>query len=77
VLLEARASLIADGGLLALRNPSTIAHRLLTLTGIEFILAEDAESHPQQAESLLRDRVRVAPNSHRPDAKRQPRRSQG
>ncbi len=46
VLVQARGALTADGGSLVLRNPSTVAHRLLTLTGIEFILAIDAESHP-------------------------------
>jgi anti-sigma B factor antagonist len=45
VLVHARGTLTADGGSLILRNPSTIAHRLLTLTGIEFILAEDAAGH--------------------------------
>ena len=47
VLVHARGTLTADGGSLILRNPSTIAHRLLTLTGIEFILAEDAAGHPR------------------------------
>jgi len=47
VLVHARGSLSADGGTLILRNPSRLARRVLTLTGIEFILAEDAASHPQ------------------------------
>ena len=46
VLVQARGSLTADGGSLLLRNPSGIAHRILTLTGVEFILAEDADEHP-------------------------------
>jgi anti-sigma B factor antagonist len=46
VLVHARGTLTADGGSLILRNPSTVAHRLLTLTGIEFILAEYASAHP-------------------------------
>ena len=46
VLVQARGSLTKDGGSLVLRNPSQVAHRLLTLTGVEFILAEDAEEHP-------------------------------
>jgi len=43
VLVHARGSLTADGGSLVLRNPSTIARRLLSVTGIEFILADDGE----------------------------------
>ena len=46
VLVQARGALTADGGSLVLRNPSPRTHRLLTLSGIEFILAEDADSHP-------------------------------
>ena len=46
VLVQARGALTADGGSLVLRNPSQVAHRVLTLVGIEFILAEDAEDHP-------------------------------
>jgi anti-sigma B factor antagonist len=47
VLVQARGKLTQDGGSLILRNPSPAAHRLLTITGVEFILAEDAEQHPQ------------------------------
>jgi anti-sigma B factor antagonist len=47
VLVHARGQLTADGGSLILRNPSRAAHRLLTIAGVEFILAEDAEEHPQ------------------------------
>jgi anti-anti-sigma factor len=46
VLVQARGTLTADGGSLILRNPSEVAHRLLSLAGIEFILAEDADLHP-------------------------------
>ena len=47
VLVQARGALTADGGSLVLRNPSVLAHRLLSLAGIEFILAEDTQGHPQ------------------------------
>jgi anti-sigma B factor antagonist len=46
VLVQARGSLTADGGSLILRNPSRVAQRLLTVFGIELILAEDAAAHP-------------------------------
>jgi anti-sigma B factor antagonist len=45
VLVQARGTLTADGGSLILRNPSEVAHRLLSLAGIEFILSEDADQH--------------------------------
>lgn len=47
VLVQARGKLTEDGGSLVLRNPSTVAHRILSITGVEFILSEDAEEHPQ------------------------------
>ena len=47
VLVHARGQLTADGGSLLLRNPSQIAHRLLTVAGVEFVLAEDLDEHPQ------------------------------
>jgi anti-sigma B factor antagonist len=47
VLVQARGKLTEDGGSLILRNPSSIAHQVLSLTGVEFILADDAEDHPQ------------------------------
>jgi anti-anti-sigma factor len=34
VLLQARSTLAADGGSLILRNPSTAAHRLLSVSGV-------------------------------------------
>jgi anti-sigma B factor antagonist len=46
VLVQARGSLTADGGSLVLRNPSRPAHRVLSLAGIELILAKDREDHP-------------------------------
>jgi anti-anti-sigma factor len=46
VLVQARGKLTEDGGSLVLRNPSSIAHRVLSITGVEFILSEDAEEHP-------------------------------
>jgi anti-sigma B factor antagonist len=46
VLVQARGALTADGGSLLLRNPSEQTHRVLTLTGVEFILARDADTHP-------------------------------
>jgi anti-sigma B factor antagonist len=47
VLVQARGRLTDDGGSLILRNPSRVAHRLLTIAGVEFILAEDADDHPE------------------------------
>jgi anti-sigma B factor antagonist len=46
VLVHARGGLTEDGGSLILRNPSSVAHRLLTLVGLEDILAVDADEHP-------------------------------
>ena len=46
VLVQARGALTKDGGSLVLRNPSQMARRVLSITGIEFILAEDAKDHP-------------------------------
>ena len=46
VLVRARGSLTEDGGSLVLRNPSEMARRVLDITGIEFILLEDADEHP-------------------------------
>ena len=49
VLVQARGKLTRDGGSLILRNPSSIAHRLLTAAGVEFLLAEDLDEHPQES----------------------------
>jgi anti-sigma B factor antagonist len=46
VLVQARGALTADGGSLLLRNPSEMARRIVSLTGIESILAQNAEDHP-------------------------------
>ena len=48
VLVQARGSLTAHGGSLVLRNPSTLARRVLSLSRVEFLLAEDEEQHPQE-----------------------------
>lgn len=48
VLVQARGRLTRDGGSLILRNPSPLAHRLLTLADVEFILSEDAAEHPPE-----------------------------
>jgi anti-sigma B factor antagonist len=47
VLVQARGRLTDDGGSLILRNPSRVARRLLTVAGVEFSLADDADQHPQ------------------------------
>ena len=44
VLVQARGSLTADGGSLMLRNPSTMARRLVTIAGLEGLLQTDAET---------------------------------
>ena len=41
VLLQARGTLTADGGSLVLRNPSEVAHRLLTVSGAQDLLQSD------------------------------------
>jgi anti-anti-sigma factor len=46
VLVQARGSLSADGGDLLLRNPSTAAHRLVTVGGLHELLQADADEHP-------------------------------
>ena len=48
VLVQARSTLTTDGGSLILRNPSTAAHRVLSVFGTEFILAKDADDHPEE-----------------------------
>ena len=48
VLVQARGSLTANGGSLVLRNPSTLARRVLSLLRVELLLAEDEEQHPQE-----------------------------
>jgi len=43
ILVQARGGLTVDGGSLKLRNPSVAAHRLLSVTGAEALLDDDAE----------------------------------
>jgi len=47
MLVQARGKLTGDGGSLVLRNPSPAAHRLLSVAGAEYLLAEDADENPQ------------------------------
>ena len=44
VLVHARGTLTADGGSLFLRNPSVVAHRLVTISGLEDLLQTDADT---------------------------------
>lgn len=53
VLVQARGALTADGGSLILRNPSALARRILSATGIELLLEEDAEPAPGQPTASL------------------------
>ena len=46
VLIQARTKLTADGGSLILRNPSSAAHRVLTVGGATDLLETDARDHP-------------------------------
>jgi anti-sigma B factor antagonist len=46
VLVQARGRLTENGGSLVLRNPSTAAHRLLTVAGANDLLETDAQDHP-------------------------------
>ena len=45
VLEQARGTLTEDGGSLMLRNPSKVAHRLLSIAGLEHLLQVDADDH--------------------------------
>lgn len=45
VLEQARGTLTADGGSLMLRNPSLETRRMLSATGVEFLLAHDADEN--------------------------------
>ena len=45
VLVQARGELTENGGSLILRNPSTAAHRLLTVAGANDLLEADAKDH--------------------------------
>jgi anti-sigma B factor antagonist len=46
VLVQARGELTENGGSLVLRNPSTAAHRLLTVAGANDLLEADSQDHP-------------------------------
>ena len=50
VLVQARGQLTENGGSLILRNPSTAAHRLLTVTGANDLLETDAHDHPSDSD---------------------------
>jgi anti-sigma B factor antagonist len=49
VLVQARGRLTENGGSLILRNPSTAARRLLTVTGATDLLETDARDHPSDS----------------------------
>jgi len=49
VLVQARGRLTENGGSLILRNPSTAAHRLLTVAGANDLLETDAQDHPSDS----------------------------
>lgn len=49
VLVQARGRLTQDGGSLVLRNPSSAAHRVLTVAGATDLLETDARDHPSDA----------------------------
>ena len=48
VLVQARGRLTENGGSLVLRNPSRIAHRLLTVAGATDLLETDARDHASE-----------------------------
>jgi anti-anti-sigma regulatory factor len=45
VLVQARGRLTEAGGCLVLRNPSSAAHRILTVSGASDLLEIDARDH--------------------------------
>ena len=49
VLVQARGRLTENGGSLILRNPSSAAHRLLTVAGANDHLEADAHDHPSDS----------------------------
>jgi anti-sigma B factor antagonist len=49
VLVQARGRLTENGGSLILRNPSSAAHRLLTVAGANDLLEADAQDHPSDS----------------------------
>ena len=50
VLIQVRGRLTEDGGSLILRNPSSAAHRLLTVVGASDLLEIDAQDHPSDSD---------------------------
>ena len=46
VLVQARGRLTENGGSLILRNPSSAAHRILTVAGANYLLEADARDNP-------------------------------
>jgi len=51
VLVQARGRLTENGGSLILRNPSTAAHRVLTVARATDLLETDARDHPPDSEN--------------------------
>ena len=49
VLVQARGRLTADGGSLLLRNPSEVAHRILSATHLDELLEENSSDVDQRA----------------------------
>jgi anti-sigma B factor antagonist len=49
LLVQARGQLTEDGGSLILRNPSSAAHRVLTVGGATDLLEADARDHPSDS----------------------------
>ena len=49
VLIQARGRLTENGGSLILRNPSSAAHRVLTVGGATDLLEADARDHPSDS----------------------------
>jgi anti-sigma B factor antagonist len=47
VFAQTHRTISSHGGSFNLRNASETARRLLTLTGLEFLLADTTESHPR------------------------------
>jgi anti-sigma B factor antagonist len=50
LLVQARGRLTDNGGSLILRNPSSAAHRLLTVAGANDLLETDAQNHPADSD---------------------------
>jgi anti-sigma B factor antagonist len=50
VLVRARGQLTENGGSLILRNPSSAAHRVLSVAGATDLLETDARDHPSDSD---------------------------